>query len=185
MFLDGLLRRKPAFVEAAVVLHRQGQLPANCYVLDLDAVTRNARLFSAEAGRLGMKIFAMTKRAGRVQKLLAHIQTKGDTFYRGDEGGFDAVDIAEVVGSEPTSARSALRSVEIPPFEAIDYYRMIDADGPGAPQVGDSVVFGFRGQAFVTRALIAVCPASLTASRASRQLRTSLASPKHGPTCDE
>ena len=372
MFLDVLLRRNSAFVEAAMALHQAGKLPANCYVLDLDAVEKNARLFAAEARRLGMKTFAMTKqvgrnsgfckavmaggidravavdmacaiaceraelrtghlghlvqiprheadlgasyikpdywtvfndakateaaaaarRAGRSQKLLARIQTEGDTFYRGHEGGFDAVDIVAVadrmdalegaefagittfpallyddetrtvapthnlqtleraaaalaaagrtdieinapgttssailpalaeagttqcepgnglhgttplhavedlpedpavlyltevshhnggkaycfggglyidpvfpaydvkavVSGEPTSARSALRSVEIPPPEAIDYYGMIDAASPGAPEVGDSVVFGFRGQAFVTRALIA------------------------------
>ena len=372
MFLDVLLRRNPGFVEAAMALHQAGKLPANCYVLDLDAVERNARLFAAEAARLGMKTFAMTKqvgrssgfckallaggidravavdmacavacaraglhtghlghlvqiprheadlgaghirpdywtvfnhtkaeeaaaaaqRADRSQKLLARIQTEGDTFYRGHEGGFDAADIAAVadrldrldgaefagittfpallydnetrkvapthnlktleeaaealaaagrpeieinapgttssavlpalaeagttqcepgnglhgttplhavedlpedpavlyltevshhhggkaycfggglyidpvfpsydvkavVSAEPTSARAALRSVEIPPPEAIDYYGMIDADGRDAPAVGDSVVFGFRGQAFVTRAFVA------------------------------
>ena len=49
------------------------------------------------------------------------------------------------------SALSALRSVEIPAPAAIDYYGMIDtATGPAT--VGDSVVFGFRPQAFVTRA---------------------------------
>jgi hypothetical protein len=29
---------------------------------------------------------------------------------------------------------------------------MIDTSGPVTPRAGDSVVFGFRGQAFVTRA---------------------------------
>jgi predicted amino acid racemase len=44
-----------------------------------------------------------------------------------------------------------LRRVEIPVPAAIDYYGMIDmASGPAA--IGDSVVFGFRPQAFVTRA---------------------------------
>ena len=46
----------------------------------------------------------------------------------------------------------ALRSVEIPPPAAIDYYGMVDGTGPQAPRSGDTVVFGFRGQAFVTRA---------------------------------
>ena len=45
-----------------------------------------------------------------------------------------------------------MRSVEIPPPAAIDYYGMIDATGPRPPRAGDTVVFGFRGQAFVTRA---------------------------------
>ena len=45
-----------------------------------------------------------------------------------------------------------MASVEIPPPSAIDYYGMIDTTGAVKPRAGDSVVFGFRGQAFVTRA---------------------------------
>jgi predicted amino acid racemase len=371
MFLDVLRRRNPAFIEAAMRLHQDGKLPANAYVLDLDTVERNARVLKDEASRLGMKIFAMTKQAGRssslcqaikrggidravavdmacarathraglklghlghlqqiakfeaaaaaktfrpdywtvfndtkaeeagagaraagyVQDLLARIAAEGDIFYRGHEGGFDAAEITAVadrldavpggrfagittfpallfdhatrkvlptpnlatlaraaealakagrreievnapgttssvilsalaeagatqcepgnglhgttalhvmedlpelpavlyltevshlsggrayclgggfyidpifpeydvkalVGAEPTVAASALRSVEIPPPAAIDYYAMIDAVGPNAPKPGDTAVFGFRGQAFVTRAYI-------------------------------
>ncbi|WP_112320940.1 YhfX family PLP-dependent enzyme [Oceanibium sediminis] len=370
MFLDLLTRRNPALVEAAIALHQDGKLPANCYVLDLDTVEDNARIFTEKASSLGLKTFAMTKqvgrhsgfcqavmrggiercvavdiacavachraglnvghlghlvqvprgeadlaagylkpdywtvfsddkadeaaqaahRAGRDQALLARIQTAGDTFYRGHEGGFDAdtiVDVADrmdardgahfagittfpallfdqetrkvkptpnlstlnraaealaragrtgieinapgttssavlpalaeagatqcepgnglhgttplhavedlperpavlyltevshrhadkaycfggglyidpvfpeydvqaIVGSDP--AQKATRSVEIPKRESIDYYGMIDATGAASPQTGDSVVFGFRGQAFVTRAYVA------------------------------
>jgi predicted amino acid racemase len=371
MFLDVLRRRNPAFIEAAMRLHQEGRLPANAYVLDLDAVERNARLLKDEANRLGLKIFAMTKQVGRsssfcravmrggigcsvavdmacarathragmkvghlghlqqiakaeasaaagtfrpdnwtvfndtkaaeaaaaaraagyTQDLLARIRAEGDIFYRGHEGGFEAGDIAAVahrldalqggrfagittfpallfdqerrqvlpthnlatlatardalaksgranvevnapgttstvtlkaladagatqcepgnglhgttplhaledlpeipavlyltevshlsggkaycfgggfyidpvfpdyevkaiVGSQPTAGASALRSVEVPPPSAIDYYAMIDAGGSKAPQPGDSAVFGFRGQAFVTRAYV-------------------------------
>ena len=369
MFLDLLRRRNPDFIRAAQTLHRAGAIPANSYVLDLDAVTENARLTRAEADRHGLKVFAMTKQvsrqsgfaravmaggidravavdmacaiachkaglrighlghlvqvpraeaamaardlapdywtvfsddkaaeaaaaahaAGRQQALLARVQTTGDTFYRGHEGGFaaeDAIaaarrldalpgarfagitsfpaqlydhatrkvrhtsnlatlqrtadvlraagfhdleinapgttsivtlralaeagatqvepgnglhgttplhavedlperpavlyltevshlhggraycfggglyidpvfpdyDVKALVGTEPTIDATALRSVEIPPPSAIDYYGMIDATGPSAPRTGDTVVFGFRGQAFVTRA---------------------------------
>ncbi|MBB6465648.1 alanine racemase [Aminobacter carboxidus] len=371
MFLDVLRRRNPAFIEAAMALHQQGNIPANAYVLDLDAVEQNARTLSSEASRLGLKTFAMTKQVGRsssfchavkrggidravavdmacarathkaglklahlghlqqvarheaaaaakafepdywtvfnqtkaeeaaaganaasrTQDLLARIRAEGDTFYRGHEGGFDAADIAAVadrldaldggrfagittfpallfdhatrkvvpthnlatlskaaetlakagrkdieinapgttssvmlaalaeagatqcepgnglhgttalhvmedlpelpavlyltevshlcggkaycfgggfyidpifpdydvkaiVGREPTTAAVALRSVEVPPPSAIDYYAMIDAGGPNAPKPGDTAVFGFRGQAFVTRAYV-------------------------------
>lgn len=371
MFLDVLIRRNPDFIEAAMALHQCGQIPPNSYVLDLDAVERNARYFSTAAGKLGLKTFAMTKQvgrhsgfcqavmrggidrsvavdldcavachraglktghlghlvqvprrsadfaagklqpdfwtvfsddkareaaaaahnAGRVQNLLARIQTEGDTFYRGHEGGFAAGDICAVadridaldgasfagittfpallfdqetrkviatpnlqtlarareslaavgrstievnapgtnssvvlpalaeagatqcepgnalhgttplhavedlpedpavlyltevshqhggnafcfggglyidpvfpkydvkalVSSEPTSSRNAQAGVEIPDYSAIDYYGMIDATGPVKPNTGDTVVFGFRGQAFVTRANI-------------------------------
>jgi predicted amino acid racemase len=369
MFLDVLRRRNPAFILAAQALHQAGQIPANSYVLDLDAVTGNARLLKAEGDRLGLSVFAMTKQvsrqtgfsravmaggidrcvavdmacaiachnaglrvghlghlvqipraeaavaardlapdywtvfsddkaaeaaaaaraAGREQAILARVQTLGDTFYRGHEGGFaaeaavgaarriDALDgarfagittfpaqlydhasrkvrhtpnlttlqrtadalrkagfagleinapgttslvtlqalaeagatqvepgnglhgttplhavedlpetpavlyltevshlhagraycfggglyidpvfpdyeVRALVGPAPTTDATALRPVEIPPPAAIDYYGMIDAAGPVAPRTGDTVVFGFRGQAFVTRA---------------------------------
>ncbi len=372
MFLDTLIRRNPAMLEAAVALHQQDKLPANCYVLDLDAIEENAREFVAEATKHGMKTYAMTKqvgrnsgfcraikragidsvvavdiacgvachraglkighlghlvqvprgeadlaagrlapaywtvfsdakaseaaaaagRAGRSQQVLARIQTSGDIFYRGHEGGFAAEDIAAVadridsldhasfagvttfpallydndkravertpnlatlekardrlaqagrigieinapgttssvvlktlaeagvtqcepgnglhgttplhavedlpekpamlylsevshlhgdraycfggglyidpvfpdydvkaiVAREPDGLPTKLASVEIPPPSAIDYYGMIDCTGNVKPQAGDSVVFGFRGQAFVTRSLVA------------------------------
>jgi predicted amino acid racemase len=369
MFLDVLRRRNPDFVRAAQALHQAGAIPANSYVLDLDAVEANARTIRAEADRLGLTVFAMTKQvgrnsgfaravmaggidravavdmacavachgaglrtghlghlvqvpraeaafaartlrpdfwtlfsdhkareasdaaraAGREQAVLARVQTEGDLFYRGHEGGFDAsaaveaarrldalphlrfagitsfpallydaetrtirptpnlatlartaealrragfdaleinapgttstvtlaalaeagatqvepgnglhgttplhavedlpedpavlyltevshlhggraycfggglyidpvfppYDVRALVGPEPTVEAAALRSVEIPPPSAIDYYGMIDASGPTPPRPGDTVVFGFRGQAFVTRA---------------------------------
>lgn len=369
MFLDVLRRRNPQFIKAAMQLHQDGKIPANAYVLDLDTVEENARIFSGEAKRRDMKTFAMTKQvgrnsgfcravmrggidravavdmacaiacdraglktghlghlvqvprheaamaaramkpdywtvfsdekaaeaaagaadAGRVQDLLARIQTNDDIFYRGHEGGFAAeeitavadrldalaggrfagittfpallfdnetgavkptpnlstlskaaealavcgrsnieinapgttssivldaladagatqcepgnglhgttplhaledlperpavlylsevshlhggraycfggglyidpvfpdYDVSAIVGSEPTASDAALASVEIPPPSAIDYYGMIDCAGTIRPRAGDTVVFGFRGQAFVTRA---------------------------------
>jgi len=368
MFLDPIRRRNPRLIEAAIRLHQAGRIPADAYLIDLDAVEANARLIAGEAARHGMTAFAMTKqmgrngdycraimrggigasvnvdmecvrathragmgighlghlvqipraeadaaasfapdfwtvfndekaaeaaaaseRAGREQGLLARIQTAGDRFYRGHEGGFDAgetvavadridgldgarfagittfpallfdqasrkiaptpnldtlhraaealaragrTDIAinapgttssvmlaalaeagttqvepghgltgttplhavedlpelpavvyvsevshhhgtdaycfggglyidpifpdypvrAVVAREPTVADDALRTVEIPPPAAIDYYGMIDASAGPRPAVGDTVVFGFRPQVFVTRA---------------------------------
>ena len=369
MFLNVLRRRNPRFVETAIRLHREGKIPANSYVLDLDAVEENSRLFKAEASRRGLKVFAMTKQvgrnsgfcravlragidravavdmacavacsraglktghlghlvqvprfeanpaaariapdfwtvfgdtkaseaarasseAGRDQALLARIQTDGDIFYRGHEGGYladeivsvadridglagahfagittfpallfdertrkvsptpnlatleraaaalakagrqdveinapgttssivlDALadagatqcepgnglhgttplhaledlpekpavlyltevshlhgdraycfggglyidpvfpdyDVKAIVSDEPATAPAALASVEIPSPSSIDYYGMIDCAGQVTPKTGDSVVFGFRGQAFVTRA---------------------------------
>ncbi|APG47946.1 alanine racemase [Phaeobacter porticola] len=370
MFLDLLTRRNPALIEAAILLHQNGKLPTNCYVLDLDTVEDNARVFAENANALGLKTFAMTKqvgrhsgfcqavmrggipravavdmacavaceraglkvghlghlvqiprneadlaathiapdywtvfnddkadeaataahRAGRDQALMARIQTTDDIFYRGHEGGFDAAaildvadrmdardgahfagittfpallfdqdtrkvrptpnlstlnraaealakagrsgieinapgttssavlpalaeagatqcepgnglhgttplhavedlperpavayltevshshadraycfggglyidpvfpeyDVQAIVGRDPS--QTTRRSVEIPDSQSIDYYGMIDSAGPSAPQAGDSVVFGFRGQAFVTRAYVA------------------------------
>jgi predicted amino acid racemase len=67
---------------------------------------------------------------------------------------FPPYEVQAIVTDTPTTAAAALRSVEVPPPSAIDYYAMIDAEGPGAPKVGDTAVFGFRGQAFVTRAYV-------------------------------
>ncbi|MEW1821168.1 alanine racemase [Arthrobacter sp. NPDC080031] len=65
MFLDLLRRRNPALLQAAARFHQNGQIPANTYVIDLDAVTRNAAAISAEASRLSLTPFAMTKQIGR------------------------------------------------------------------------------------------------------------------------
>ncbi|MCY3997024.1 MAG: alanine racemase [Rhodobacter sp.] len=371
MFLDLLIRRNPEFVRTAIALHRNARIPANAFVLDLDAVERNTRIFQAEASGHGLTAFAMTKqvgrhsgfctavmkggiersvavdvacavacdraglktghlghlvqvpaheaayaatrlqpdfwtvfsdvkareaaaasaRSGREQRLMARIQAEGDTFYRGHEGGFDASEAVSVanrldaldgarfaglttfpallfdresrtvkptpnlntlaraaealaaagradieinapgttssvvlpaladagatqvepgnglhgttplhavedlpedpavlyltevshhhggkaycfggglyidpvfteyqvralVSPEPTVDPAALLDVEIPDYSAIDYYAMIDATGPRKPAAGDTVVFGFRGQAFTTRAMV-------------------------------
>ena len=42
MFLELTLRRNPTLVEQAIALHQAGKIPANSYVIDLDAVERNA-----------------------------------------------------------------------------------------------------------------------------------------------
>jgi predicted amino acid racemase len=371
MFLDLIRRRNPRLIEAAIALHQSGKLPANTYVIDLDAVEDNARAISGKANALNLTVMAMTKqmgrnesfcravmrggiarsvavdlecalatkragmelghighlvqiprweadsaarlspawwtvfnaekaaeaaraseRRGRQQPLLARIRGENDQFYRGHEGGFSASDVVAVaaaldkisgarfagittfpallfdaasrtvkttpnletlrrasealarhghkgieinapgttssvtlealagagatqvepghgltgttplhlsedlpeapavayltevshlsggeafcfggglyidpvfpnyqvraiVAREPRADDAALRAVEIPPPEAIDYYGMIDAEGPTKPAPGDSVVFGFRPQAFVTRAFVA------------------------------
>lgn len=61
--------------------------------------------------------------------------------------------VRALVSPEPTTDESALLEVEIPPPSAIDYYAMIDASRR-QPAPGDTAVFGFRGQAFVTRAYV-------------------------------
>lgn len=369
MFLDVLRRRNPALIEAAIALHQAGRLPANTYVIDLDAATRNAGTIAAAATTAGLDPFAMTKqmgrngdflravkaggidrvvavdmecaraghkaglglghvghlvqvpfaeadaaasmapdywtvfniekaaeagaamaRQGRHANLLLRLHAEGDRFYRGHEGGFPAGDVAAIADAvdrlpgarfagvttfpallfdtdtrkvKPThnlatlaAAAAALReagrrnfavntpgttssvvlgalaeagatqcepghgltgttplhavedlpedpavayvsevshlhgdraycfggglyidpvfpdydvkavvsreprtdtlaSVEIPPPAAIDYYGMIDRTGPVKPEVGDTVVFGFRPQTFVTRAYTA------------------------------
>ena len=67
---------------------------------------------------------------------------------------FPPYDVKAIVTDAPTTDATALLSVEVPPPSAIDYYAMIDATGPRRPRVGDTAIFGFRGQAFVTRAYV-------------------------------
>jgi predicted amino acid racemase len=77
MFLDVLLRRNRAFVDTAVELHRTGALPANTYVLDLEAVRHNACALRDEADRLGLRLFAMSKQVGRNPAFLAALRHAG------------------------------------------------------------------------------------------------------------
>lgn len=65
MFLDLLRRRNPELLRAAARFHRSGVIPPNTYVIDLDAVARNSAALAAEAARLGLTPFAMTKQIGR------------------------------------------------------------------------------------------------------------------------
>ena len=77
MFLKALQARNRAFLEAAVTLHRAGRVPAGAYLLDLDTMTENARLMSAEAGRLGLDVLAMTKQIGRNPPALDALRAGG------------------------------------------------------------------------------------------------------------
>ena len=77
MFLEPLLDRNPAFVEAAMALHRDGHVPANSYVLDLDTVEDNARTLRGEADRLGLTVLAMTKQVGRNPAFLDALKAAG------------------------------------------------------------------------------------------------------------
>ena len=77
MFLDTIRRRNPGLVTAAMSLHQQGTLPANTYVIDLDAVTANAEKMRTEADRVGLRLFAMTKQMGRNPDFIQAIQRGG------------------------------------------------------------------------------------------------------------
>ena len=64
---------------------------------------------------------------------------------------FPDYSVKAIVSREPTVASAALGVGRDPPRAAIDYYGMIDTSS-GPARVGDTVVFGFRPQVFVTRA---------------------------------
>lgn len=77
MFLDALLKRNRGFLEATIALHQGGALPANCYVLDLDAVHANAVAIRHEADRHRLEVFAMTKQVGRAPGFIEAVQRAG------------------------------------------------------------------------------------------------------------
>ncbi|MBS1672921.1 MAG: alanine racemase [Actinobacteria bacterium] len=77
MFLTLLQRRNPGLLRAAAELHRSGALSPNTWVLDTDAIERNARAIATEAARLGLDAFAMTKQIGRNPDAAAAIRAGG------------------------------------------------------------------------------------------------------------
>src|ERR1700727_4095489 len=77
MFLDVIRRRNPRLIEAAIALHQSGELPANTYVIDLDAVENNAHAISAKANSLGLTVMAMTKQMGRNESFCRAVMRGG------------------------------------------------------------------------------------------------------------
>ena len=65
MFLRRLVERNPRLMEVAVDLHQSGRIPASTFVIDLDAIAENARALAAEAGRLGLTTYVMSKQYAR------------------------------------------------------------------------------------------------------------------------
>jgi predicted amino acid racemase len=65
MYLQRLLDRNPRLLETALELHQSGRIPPNTWVMDLDAIAHNARALAAEARRLGLTTYVMTKQHGR------------------------------------------------------------------------------------------------------------------------
>jgi predicted amino acid racemase len=67
---------------------------------------------------------------------------------------FPDYDVHALTGKTSEAALRQSISVKIPPPSAIDYYGILQPDGNQKIEVGDSVIFGFRVQAFVTRAYV-------------------------------
>jgi len=86
VFLQSLLRKNPTFMEAVVALHQAGSIPANSYVIDLDAVAANTSHLMDEAKKLGLTVYAMTKQLGRAPGVLDAMSGAG-------VDGFVAVDM--------------------------------------------------------------------------------------------
>ncbi|MEW2219095.1 alanine racemase [Streptomyces sp. NPDC006990] len=70
MFLDSLLARNPELADTAADLHRRGEIPPDTYVMDLDAITRNAALLADAARRLDLSLWFVVKQFGRNPELI-------------------------------------------------------------------------------------------------------------------
>jgi predicted amino acid racemase len=65
VYLDTTAARNPGLIRAAARLHAENVLPANTYVVDLDAIKHNAKLMADEAKRVGIELYLMTKHYNR------------------------------------------------------------------------------------------------------------------------
>jgi predicted amino acid racemase len=109
MFLDAVLRRNPKLIETAFKLHSEGIIEPDTYLLDLDAIVKNAKEIKDEADKYGIKLYFMTKQFGRnpyVSKELMKL---------GYEGAV-AVDFreAEVLAKESVALGHVGHLVQIP-----------------------------------------------------------------------
>lgn len=68
---------------------------------------------------------------------------------------FGDYQVRALVADRPGLADARTLDASIPPPAAIDYYAQLEIGGGASPRTGASVVFGFRPQAFVTRAYVA------------------------------
>lgn len=67
---------------------------------------------------------------------------------------FPDYDVRVLTGSDPDQVFKQSISVKIPPANAIDYYGILQPAESDTVHIGDSVIFGFRIQAFITRAYV-------------------------------
>ena len=67
---------------------------------------------------------------------------------------FPDYDVQALVGADPEAALNNRGPITLPPPSAIDYYGILDPTDGQPPRSGDTVILGFRAQAFVTRAYI-------------------------------
>lgn len=68
---------------------------------------------------------------------------------------FPEYDVKCLTSDNPGEILDNPSYIEFPAINAIDYYGMIHPEKKGSIKVGDSVIMGFRAQAFVTRAYVA------------------------------
>lgn len=65
MFLDKVIKRNRALVDATVNFHKSGLLEPDTYVVDVDTFLKNSKLILDKANSLDIKLYFMLKQIGR------------------------------------------------------------------------------------------------------------------------
>ena len=65
MFLDQTIRRNPQLVETAFMLHQEGKILPDSYLVDVDVFLENARRLLQKAGQNHIRLYFMLKQIGR------------------------------------------------------------------------------------------------------------------------
>lgn len=90
--LEIVERTNPALIEVAGRLHQSGQIPPDCYVVDLDVVREDARQLAVCAEAENLRLYAMTKQFNRNPSILEAIASVGvDKFVAVDIEGARAI----------------------------------------------------------------------------------------------
>ena len=80
MFLNKVMQKNPKLIECAFDMHKKGTILPDTYIMDLDAITYNARKMQEEAQRNGIELYFMLKQIGRnplIAKRLMEAGLKG------------------------------------------------------------------------------------------------------------
>lgn len=75
--LEIIERTNPALIEAACDLHQRGQIPPDCYVVDLEVVRENASQLAGRAEARSLRLYAMSKQFNRNPSILEAICSAG------------------------------------------------------------------------------------------------------------
>jgi predicted amino acid racemase len=75
--LEIIERTNAALIKAACRLHQEGEIPPDCYVVDLEVVAENARKLVERAQELNLRVYAMTKQFNRNPSILETISSAG------------------------------------------------------------------------------------------------------------
>ena len=77
MFLDLTIRKNPRLIDTAFLLHQEGHIEPDTYVLDLDAIIYNGMAIKEEADKYGIRLYFMTKQFGRNPYVAAELMKIG------------------------------------------------------------------------------------------------------------